>query len=90
MDDDPAPRGDDAGGPGPRAGRRPRRRPAEAIGALEAAVAVIVAQRLGPKAGRSRLPACISNAGLALLVRDLIEPETFEPLTGPWREVMRD
>jgi hypothetical protein len=62
----------------------------DAIVALQAAVAAIVASVVGAKAGRSRLPACISNAGLALLVRDLIEPEAFEALIGPWREVMRD
>ena len=61
---------------------------AEAIVALEAAAAGIAHQICGPKAGRSRLPACISNAGLAVLVRDLVEPETFEVLFGPWREVM--
>jgi hypothetical protein len=60
------------------------------IAALQTAVAAIVTSVVGPKAGRSRVPACISNAGLALLVRDLIEPEAFELLTGPWREVMRD
>jgi len=60
----------------------------EAIAALEAAVADIVHGLCGPKAGRSRLPACISNAALAVLVRDLVEPETFEKLFGPWREVM--
>jgi hypothetical protein len=60
----------------------------EAIVALEAAVAVVAHRMLGPKAGRSRLPACISNAGLAVLVRDLVEPEDFEILFGPWREVM--
>lgn len=59
-----------------------------AIVALEAAVAVIGHRLCGSKAGRSRLPACISNAGLAVLVRDLVEPETFEMLFGPWREVM--
>ena len=59
-----------------------------AIVALEAAVAVIAHRLCGPKAGRSRLPACVSNAGLAVLVRDLVEPETFELLFGPWREVM--
>jgi hypothetical protein len=61
-----------------------------AIGALEAAVRAIVVQIAGANAGRSRLPACISNAGLAILVRDLVEPEVFEALCGPWREVMRD
>jgi hypothetical protein len=61
-----------------------------AIGALEAAVRAIVVQVAGANAGRSRLPACISNAGLALLVRDLVEPEVFATLSGPWREVMRD
>jgi hypothetical protein len=60
----------------------------EAIVALEAAVAVVAHRVIGPKAGRSRLPACISNAGLAVLVRDLVEPEDFEILFGPWREVM--
>jgi len=62
----------------------------DAIVALEAAVAEIVLRVGGAKAGRSRLPACISNAGLALLVRDLIEPEACETLLGPWHEVMRD
>jgi hypothetical protein len=62
----------------------------DAIVALQLAVAAIVTSVVGAKAGRSRLPACISNAGLALLVRDLIEPEAFEALIGPWREVMRD
>jgi hypothetical protein len=62
----------------------------DAIVTLQVAVAAIVASVVGAKAGRSRLPACISNAGLALLVRDLIEPEAFEALIGPWREVMRD
>ena len=62
----------------------------DAIVALQVAVAGIVTSLVGAKAGRSRLPACISNAGLALLVRDLIEPEVFETLIGPWREVMRD
>jgi hypothetical protein len=62
----------------------------DAIVALQVAVAAIVTSVVGAKPGRSRLPACISNAGLALLVRDLIEPEVFETLIGPWREVMRD
>lgn len=61
---------------------------ADAIVALEAAVAAIVQRLAGGKVGRSRLPACISNAGLAVLVRDLLEPEDFEALFGPWREVM--
>lgn len=61
---------------------------AEAIVALEAAVAVIAQRLAGGRAGRSRVPACISNAGLAVLVRDLLEPEDFEALFGPWREVM--
>jgi hypothetical protein len=60
----------------------------EALVALETAVTAIVLRVAGPKAGRSRLRACISNAGLAVLVRDLIEPEAFETLFGPWREVM--
>jgi len=62
----------------------------DAIATLQVAVAAIVTSIAGAKAGRSRLPACISNAGLALLARDLIDPEAFETLYGPWREVMRD
>jgi hypothetical protein len=61
---------------------------ADAIVALEAAVAAIAHRFAGGKVGRSRLPAVISNAGLAVLVRDLVEPEVFEILFGPWREVM--
>jgi hypothetical protein len=61
---------------------------ADAIVALEAVVADVVHAIVGPRAGRSLLPACISNAGLAVLVRDLLEPEVFETLYGPWREVM--
>lgn len=59
----------------------------EAIAALEAAVVAIVHVRPGRKVG-GFLAASISNAGLAVLVRDLIESETFETLYGPWREVM--
>jgi hypothetical protein len=66
-------------------GRRDRR--SEAIVALEAAVAAIVHGRSRRLTG-SRLSSCISNAGLAVLVRDLIDSETFETLFGTWREVM--
>lgn len=61
---------------------------ADAIVALEAAVAAIAHGHAGGKTGRSRIPAAIANAGLAVLVRDLVEPEDFEMLFGPWREVM--
>jgi hypothetical protein len=61
---------------------------ADAVAALDRAVAGILPRLEGPKTGRSRLRACISNAGLAVLARDLVEPETFETLFGPWREVM--
>jgi len=66
-------------------GRRDGR--STAIVALEAAVAQVVHGRSGRRTG-SLLPACISNAGLAVLVRDLVDSETFETLFGPWREVM--
>jgi len=59
-----------------------------ALVTLETAVAAIALGVAGPKASRSRLRACIANAGLAVLARDLIEPEVFETLFGPWREVM--
>jgi hypothetical protein len=61
-----------------------------ALAALETAVAAITLGSGSSKAGHARLRACISNAGLALLVRDLIEPEAFTTLSGPWREVMHD
>jgi len=58
----------------------------DAIDALNAAVAIM----RGRSGARSRavLSVCVANAGLAVLVRDLIEPETFDALFGPWREVM--
>lgn len=67
-------------------GRRDGR--AEAIVALEAAVQALVNRRHATLGRGSRLPACIANAGLAILVRDLVEPEVFEKLVGPWQEVM--
>lgn len=67
-------------------GRRAGR--AKAIVTLEAAVKQLINDdRMTLRRG-SRLPACISNAGLARLLRDQIEPETFEMLAGPWLEVM--
>lgn len=66
-------------------GRRDGR--SEAIVALEAAVAAIMRGQSRTRT-RSALSACIANAGLAVLVRDLIDPDMFEVLYGPWREVM--
>jgi hypothetical protein len=37
---------------------------------------------------RAILFACVGNAGLAVLVRDCIDQETFDVLFGPWREIM--
>lgn len=59
----------------------------DAIVALEAEVAAII-RDWSRKKTRSLLAACISNAGLAVLVRDLIDTEIFDVLFGPWREVM--
>jgi hypothetical protein len=59
----------------------------DAIVALEAEVAAIM-RDWSRKRTRSLLSTCISNAGLAVLTRDLIDAETFEVLFGPWREVM--
>lgn len=39
---------------------------------------------------RARLAACVGAAATALAVRDLIAPETFETLYGPWASVARD
>jgi hypothetical protein len=59
----------------------------DAVVALEAAVAGLMSDRPRPRK-RAVLSACIANAGLAVLARDLIDPETFDILFGPWREVM--
>jgi hypothetical protein len=59
----------------------------EAIAALDSAVAAIIRGRSGARS-RAILVACIGNAGLAVLVRDLIDQETFDVLFGPWREIM--
>jgi hypothetical protein len=32
----------------------------------------------------------VSSAALGAVTRDLIEPETYELLAGPWLSVMRD
>ncbi len=60
---------------------------AEAIVVLEAAVQDVLLGNAAAASKRSRLPACIANAGLAVLVEDLIELETFEILYAPWRAV---
>jgi hypothetical protein len=54
---------------------------------LDTAVAAIVRGRSGARS-RAILIACIGNAGLAVLVRDCIDQETFDVLFGPWREIM--
>jgi hypothetical protein len=59
----------------------------EAIVALEVEAAAIM-RDWSRKKQRSLLSACVSNAGLALLTRDLIDSEIFDVLYGPWREVM--
>ena len=41
-----------------------------------------------PTAGQTLGGARIGNACLAVLVRDLIDQETFDVLFGPWREIM--
>jgi hypothetical protein len=67
-------------------GRNDGRR--DAIAAFEAAVHRAMAVRDPGHREHSRLVACVIAAGLAVLVRDLIDVETFEQLTGPWRAVM--
>lgn len=39
---------------------------------------------------RARVGAAVGAAAIALVVRDLIAPETFETLYGPWASVARD
>ena len=57
-------------------------------------VAVVAAVALLARAGFERwtrplAAGAVANAGLALLVRDLIEPQAFDVLSGPWREATR-
>jgi hypothetical protein len=58
---------------------------AAAMRAMETSVASIVGARQG-RPGH-HLAAVVASAALALLVRDLVEPEVFETLFGPWHEV---
>jgi hypothetical protein len=67
-------------------GRRDGR--ADAIVAMDAAIHEVLLHGDGTKAHGSRLLTCVTNAGLAVLVRDLIEAEVFETLHGPWGAVM--
>ena len=67
-------------------GRREGR--ADAIVAMDAAIHSVLLHGDGAKAHGSRLLTCVTNAGLAVLVRDLIEVEVFETLHGPWGAVM--
>ena len=60
----------------------------EALAGLESAVRTVVAGHPIAATRGSGIAACISNAGLAVAVRDVIDSETFETLFGPWREVM--
>jgi hypothetical protein len=42
------------------------------------------------RATRRRLEAAVGSAALALVVRDLVSPETAQALRGPWSTVMHD
>jgi hypothetical protein len=39
---------------------------------------------------RRRLTIGVQGAALAIVVRDLVEPETVQNLSGPWSAVMHD
>ena len=60
----------------------------DAIAALDAAVHRAMAVRDPGHRESRRLVACGTSAGLAILVRDIVDPDTFATLTGPWRAVM--
>jgi hypothetical protein len=60
---------------------------ADAIAALRAEITAIARRRSNPRQSVT-LAACLTDAGLALLVRDLIAPEVFDQLHGPWLAVM--
>ncbi len=59
-----------------------------AIATLDKAIHRALAFRDPGGRESTRLAACVRAAGLAALVCDLIEPETFLTLSGPWRAVM--
>jgi hypothetical protein len=59
----------------------------DAIAALRAEIAAMARRRSNPPLSAT-LAACLTDTGLALLVRDLITPETFEQLHGAWLAVM--
>jgi hypothetical protein len=67
---------------GRNAGRR------DALAALDAGVHRAMAYRTPGRKEPGHLAACVAAAGLATLVRDLVDTETFERLIGPWRAVM--
>jgi hypothetical protein len=60
------------------------------FGLLAVAGAVVLLLVESRVVTRSRLQAAVGAAAIALVVRDLIEPRTFEALHGPWATVMRD
>jgi hypothetical protein len=68
------------------AGRNAGRR--DALAALDAAVHRAMAYRTPGRKEPGHLAACVAAAGLAALVRDLVDTETFEQLIGPWRAAM--
>ncbi len=59
-----------------------------ALAALDSAVHRAMAYRAHGGKEPGHLAACVAAAGLALLVRDLIDQDTFEQLSAPWRAVM--
>ena len=64
------------------AGRR------DAVAALDTGVHRALAFRGQGRKEPGGLAACVTAAGLAVLVRDLIDGETFEQLRGPWLAAM--
>jgi hypothetical protein len=45
-------------------------------------------RRWGRRSGRAAARAAAESAAWALIVRDLITPDQFDTLYGPWQEVI--
>jgi len=64
--------------------------PAVAFGLLAVAGAGVLMLYESGRIARRRLAACMEAAALAMVVRDLVTPETAQALRGPWSTVMHD
>ncbi len=64
--------------------------PAAGFGLLAIVGAGVLFLYESGRVARRRLTACVEGAALALVVGDLVPPETAQALSGPWSTVMHD